>query len=53
MSEEVINFPESSGEQPPAGANRNVLIKSVKSLGIVTSTTFKDKAGNPVKKPHD
>jgi hypothetical protein len=48
---EAIFFPDSSGEQPPAGVHRNVLIKSVKYLGIVTSGTFKDKNGNPVSKP--
>lgn len=50
MAEEVIAFPESSGEQPPAGSHRNVLAKSVKPLGIVTSTIYKDKHGNPTKK---
>jgi hypothetical protein len=48
---EVIPFPESSGEQPPAGIHRNVLIKLVKNLGIVTSDIFKDKNGNPTKRP--
>ena len=48
---EVIPFPENSGEQPPAGTHRGVLIKAVKNLGVVTSSTFKDKNGNPTKKP--
>ena len=46
---EVIPFPENSGEQPPAGTHRGVLIKAVKNLGVVTSSTFKDKNGNPTK----
>ena len=51
MTDELeIPFPESSGEQPPAGTHRNVLVKSVKYLGVVT-TNFKDKHDAPVKKP--
>jgi hypothetical protein len=46
-----IPFPEANGEQPPPGTYRGVLIKSVKNLGIVTSSTFKDKNGDPAKKP--
>jgi hypothetical protein len=48
---DVIPFPESKGDQPPAGTHRNVLVKFVKSLGVVTSAQFKDKNGNPVSKP--
>lgn len=45
-----IPFPESSGEQPPPGTYRNVLIKKVTYLGVVT-TDFKDKHDLPIKKP--
>ena len=45
-----ILFPESK-EQPPAGTNRGVKIAKVSYLGVVTSTQFKDKTGNPTQKP--
>ena len=47
---EVIPFPENSGEQPPAGTHRCVLVKAVKNLGVV-ATQFKDKNGAPTQKP--
>jgi hypothetical protein len=47
---EVIPFPENSGEQPPAGTHRGVLVKAVKNLGVV-ATQFKDKNGAPTQKP--
>jgi hypothetical protein len=51
MTDEVeIPFPEAKGEQPPPGTYRNVLIRRVTYMGVVT-TDFKDKHDAPVKKP--